>query len=74
MSVSSIGSTPAVQQQSPVSSTSRAADGDYTAKTAGTSQTKDSDGDYKPVSATSSAATTSTSGVQAALSSLQKGG
>lgn len=74
MSVSSVGSTPAVQPQSPISSTGRAADGDYVAKTASTSQTKDSDGDYKPVTATSSTAATSTSGVLAALSSLRKGG
>jgi hypothetical protein len=73
MTVSSVNSTPAVQAQTHAT-TSRAADGDYLARTSHTSQTKDSDGDYKPISATNSAATTSSSSVLASLSTLKKGG
>ena len=49
----------------------RAADGDYKARSALTSQTKDADGDYK--AAQTPAAKTS-SAVQAALTNLVKGG
>jgi hypothetical protein len=56
----------------------RAADGDY--KTKGSGHTvKDSDGDYKPTSKTTTApptspAATSSNAVQAALANLTKGG
>ena len=49
----------------------RAADGDYKAANVQTSQTKDSDGDYKPMS---SPAAQSSAGVQASLTSLKVGG
>jgi hypothetical protein len=54
--------------------TGRAADGDYLHRSSKTSQVKDSDGDYKPLAASSSAAATSSSGVQAALTLLKTGG
>jgi hypothetical protein len=73
MTVSSVNSTPAIQAQTPAT-TSRATDGDYLARSAHTSQTKDSDGDYKPISTTNSAAATSSSSVLASLSTLTKGG
>ena len=73
MSVSSIASTPApVQTNAPV--VARAADGDYKARSAQTSQTKDSDGDYKPLAAAQSPAAQSSSATQSALSVLAKGG
>ena len=50
----------------------RTADGDYKSANVQTSQTKDSDGDYKPLS--SSAAAQSSAGVQASLASLKLGG
>ncbi len=52
----------------------KAADGDYKAKTALTLQKKDIDGDFKPISSANSAASSSSSSVQAALISLVKGG
>lgn len=53
----------------------RAADGDYKTKGAG-HEVKDADGDYKPtqVAAPTSAAASSSSGVQSALTTLTKGG
>jgi hypothetical protein len=52
----------------------RAVDGDYKVANAMTSHVKDSDGDYKPLTAVKSPAAQSSSAVQAALSSLVKGG
>jgi hypothetical protein len=52
----------------------RAADGDYKVPNARTSHVKDKDGDYKPITAASSAAAQSSSAVQASLSSLKVGG
>ena len=77
MSVSSVSSTSApapVLSSAPVSSTARAADGDYLAKSAKTSSVKDADGDYKPAAAPSTPAATSSSATQAALLSLKSGG
>jgi hypothetical protein len=51
-----------------------AADGDYKARNALSAPAKDSDGDFKPVAAASSAAAQSSSAVQSALPSLKKGG
>ena len=52
--------------------TARAADGDYKVRNAHTTQTKDSDGDYRPLA--SSAAAQSSSAVQAKLTTLKAGG
>ncbi len=75
MSVSAIGSAsasiPAPQTAAPKA---RAADGDYLKANTQTSQTKDSDGDYKPNASSSSPAATSSPNVQAALTTLAKGG
>ncbi len=60
--------------QTAAAANARAADGDYLAPNMQTSQTKDSNGDYKPTAAASSPAATSSSNVQAALTSLTKGG
>ncbi len=73
MSISGVGSTPSTQTQA-LSSTTRAPDGDFLAPSAKTTQVKDSDGDYRPVATTSSAVSTSSSNVQAALNSLKTGG
>jgi hypothetical protein len=51
-----------------------AADGDHKARNALSASAKDSDGDFKPVAAASSAAAQSSSAVQSALPSLKKGG
>ena len=60
--------------QTAAAANARAADGDYVKANMQTSQTKDSDGDYKPNGAASSPAATSSPNVQAALTSLAKGG
>ena len=60
--------------QTAAAANARAADGDYLKPNMQTSQTKDSNGDYKPTAAASSPAATSSSNVQAALTSLTKGG
>ena len=52
----------------------RAADGDDKVRSAQTSQVKDSDGDYKSLAAAKPATAQSSSAVQAALTSLKKGG
>ena len=56
------------------SNVERAADGDYKVANALSSKVKDNDGDYKPVTAASSAAAQSSSAVQVLLSSLTIGG
>jgi len=75
MSVSAIGSPPAPASipapQTAAAANARAADGDYLKANMQTSHAKDSDGDYKP---TSSPAAASSPNVQAALTTLQKGG
>ncbi|MGD0723573.1 MAG: hypothetical protein ABR970_21290 [Roseiarcus sp.] len=73
MSVSAIGSAAPSAPPAPVPAPdARVAGGDYAKANASTSQVKDSDGDYKPVSA--SPAGSSSSAVQAALNGLQTGG
>ena len=69
MSISAVGSTSNVANVQQA----RAIDGDH--KTAGshTVKSKDSDGDYKPISTSSSASSVSSNGVQAALASLKTG-
>jgi hypothetical protein len=78
MSVSAIGSPPAPASipapQTAAAANARAADGDYLKANMRTSRVKDSDGDYKPTSAASSPAAASTPNVQAALTTLKKGG
>ncbi|MCW6512813.1 hypothetical protein [Lichenifustis flavocetrariae] len=75
LSISSISSTPPASASLTAQklSAARAADGDYKASGKGHA-VKDADGDYKPSTAPGSAATTSSSGVLAALTSLKKGG
>jgi hypothetical protein len=73
MTISAVSGAPAavaVSQAAPA----RAADGDRLQASAQTSQTKDNDGDYKPIAAASSPAASSSSGVQAALTLLKTGG
>jgi hypothetical protein len=73
MSVLSISTpTPAAPAPPVARPPARAADGDYKAANVRTSQTRDSDGDYKPL--TSSPAAQSSAGVQASLNSLKVGG
>ena len=74
MSISALSSA-APAATPPAPATARAADGDYLAKSAKTSQTKDSDGDFKAATAapTSAAAKTSST-AQAALIGLKQGG
>ena len=74
MSVSAISSASAAPVQTPAPVAARAADGDYIARGAQTSQTKDSDGDYKPLAAATSPAAQSSNATQSALSVLAKGG
>jgi hypothetical protein len=75
MSVSAIGSAPTnVPAPQTAAANARAADGDYLKANAQTSRTKDSDGDYKPTAAASSPAASSSANVQAALTTLAKGG
>jgi hypothetical protein len=73
MTVSAVSSAPAVVSAPPAAAT-RAADGDRTQASAQTAQTKDNDGDFKPIAAATSAAASSSSGVQAALTLLKAGG
>ena len=73
MTVSAVSGAPAVASAPPVAAT-RAADGDRTKASAQTAQTRDKDGDYKPVAAANSPAASSSSGVQAALTLLKTGG
>jgi hypothetical protein len=73
MTVSAITGAPAVAA-APQTAPARAADGDYLKANAQTSQTKDNDGDYRPIAAASSPAASSSSGVQAALTLLKTGG
>ena len=70
MSISAVGSTSNIAN----GQQARAIDGDH--KTAGshTVKSKDSDGDYKPISTSSSASSVSSNGVQAALTTLKTGG
>ncbi len=70
ISVTSPTSSAPASLQSTNNANSRAADGDYKVRSANTSQVKDSDGDYKP----KTAASLSSVGVQAALSTLKVGG
>lgn len=70
MTVSAVSGAPAVASAPQVAAT-RAADGDRTQASA---QTKDNDGDYKPIAAANSPAASSSSGVQAALTLLKTGG
>lgn len=69
MSISAIPSAPAPAPAA--HPPARAPDGDYKAASVQTSQTRDSDGDYRPMS---SAAAQSSAGVQASLTSLKPGG
>jgi hypothetical protein len=73
MSVGSISAPAAPGAAPPVAAApARTADGDYKSANVQTSQTKDSDGDYNPLS--SSPAAQSATGVQASLTSLKLGG
>jgi hypothetical protein len=70
MAISAISSTSTmtnIQQ-------ARAIDGDHKTASAQTVKSKDSDGDYKPISTSTSAPSMSSNGVQAALASLKIGG
>jgi len=72
MSVPSISSPTLAAAAPPIAAApARVADGDYKAANVQTSQTKDSDGDYKPMS---SPAAQSSPGVQASLTTLKVGG
>ena len=73
MTVSAISGAPAVVS-APQAAATRAADGDRTQAGAQTAQTKDNDGDYKPIAAASSPAASSASSVQTALTLLKTGG
>ena len=73
MTVSAVSGAPAVASAPQVAAT-RAADGDRMQASAQTAPTKDNDGDYKPVAAAGSAAASSSSGVQAAITLLKTGG
>jgi hypothetical protein len=75
MDVSAVGSsgsiyTPGTQATGSTAS-AQPADGDSTTPGPGTSQVQDSDGDYKPLA---TAQSTSSSAVQAAITSLPAGG
>jgi len=70
MSISAVGSTSNVA----IVPQARAIDGDHKAASSQTVKSKDSDGDYKPISTSSSASSVSSNGVQAALTSLKPGG
>ena len=75
MSVAAVSSPPAPAPTSPPTATvatARSGDGDYKTRSAHTSQIKDADGDYKPL--TSSAAAQSSPSVQATVTSLKMGG
>ncbi len=74
MSVSAVSSAPPPPVNASPASYAKAADGDYKAKNALSVQTKDGDGDFKPMAAASPAAAQSSSAVQSALPSLKKGG
>ncbi len=74
MSIPAIGAAASVtqaQNSATSASTQRAADGDYKTPGPGRAAVKDSDGDYKSLS---TAQTTSSSAVQAAISALKQGG
>ena len=72
MTVSAVSGAPAVVSTPQVAATR--ADGDRTQASAQTAQTKDNDGDYKPIAAAGSPAAASSSGVHAALTLLKTGG
>ncbi len=74
MSVSGVSSAPTAPINVSSVSVARAADGDYKARNALSSQVKDKDGDDRAIAATSSAAAQSSSAVQSSLPSLKKGG
>jgi hypothetical protein len=76
MSVPSISaaSSLATAAAAPAPAAVRAADGDYKAANVRTNQTKDSDGDYKSLAASVSAAAQTSNKVQATLSSIKVGG
>jgi len=67
----SSGNASNVQSSAVAVSNRRAADGDYMTGGFGRAAIKDTDGDYKPLA---TAQTTSSSSVQAALTSLKTGG
>lgn len=73
MTVSAISGVPVVAAAAQTAP-ARAADGDYVKPNAKTAQSQDNDGDYKPTTAASSPAASSSSGVQAALTLLKTGG
>ena len=73
MTVTAVSGAPAVVS-APQAAVTRAADGDRMQASAQTSQTKDNDGDCKPIAAANSPAASSSSGVQAALTLLKTGG
>jgi hypothetical protein len=70
MSISAVGSAPSM----PNVQQARALDGDHKTASSQTVKTKDSDGDFKSISASSSPSSVSSNGVQAALTSLKIGG
>jgi len=70
MSISAVGSTSNIANVQQA----RAIDGDHKTASSQTVKSKDSDGDYKPISTSSSASSVSSNGVQAALASLKTGG
>ena len=74
MSVASVSAAPSQAAAAPpvAPGPARTADGDYKSANVQTSQTKDGDGDYKPLA--SSTAAQSSAGVQASLTSLKVGG
>ncbi len=77
MSVSGVSSTPAplpVQLQPTAATNVRNLDGDYKTANSKTVNTKDSDGDFKPVTTASSPASVSSSSTLSALSGLKMGG
>jgi hypothetical protein len=76
MTISSVGggsvTPPTLKTQ--VAPTVKPADGDHRVAGSGTSKVKDADGDYKVLSPAALAAANSSTGVQAALNALRKGG
>ena len=74
MSVASVSAAPTAGAAAPpiAAGPARTADGDYKSASVQTSQTRDSDGDFKPMA--SAAAAQSSAAVQASLTSLKTGG
>ena len=74
MSLSGVSFAPAAHINVSSAAVARAADGDYKAPNALSSQVKDKDGDYRPIAATRLATAQSSSAVLASLTNLRKGG